>query len=104
MDRRMATDGGSIETSLKSWGTSRGIRIPKKICEWLGIAIGSKLTVRADRDDRGAYLVIRPIADDHRSFSGAPGITMEEAFAGYSGDYVPCEADWGDDVGAEEVR
>ena len=103
MDRRLATAGGTVRTNLKSWGTSRGVRIPKRLCEWLGIGIGSELAMRPGTDEEGAYLMIRPSATQHRTYGDVSPISMDEAFAGYSGDYIPCEADWGDDAGSEAV-
>ena len=95
--------GGIMQTSLKSWGTSRGVRIPKRLCEWLGIAVGSNLTMSSGSDDEGAFIMIRPADSGHRSFADSPCISMDEAFAGYERSYVPVEADWGDDVGAEVI-
>lgn len=35
----------SVRTSLKEWGTSRAVRIPKPICEQAGISAGSELRI-----------------------------------------------------------
>ena len=103
MPTRALAPGSTVQTSLKSWGTSRGIRIPKRLCEWMGIVIGSDLTISPGTDAEGSFIVVRPANSGHRSFSGAPFISMEEAFAGYGGSYVPVEADWGPDEGAANL-
>lgn len=103
MASQVLAPNGTVQTSLKSWGTSRGVRIPKKLCEWMGVAVGSKLTMNTGSDDRGSFIMIRPAGVGHRSFAAAPCISMDEAFAGYDGGYAPTEADWGEDVGAERA-
>ena len=91
------------KTKLKVWGTSRAVRIPKRICEDLGITDESVLIMELCSDDRGPYLALRPAEFDHRSFSDAPIKSMDELFRGYEGSYAPHEADWGDDVGSEVI-
>ena len=98
-----ATRSRDYQTQLKVWGTSRAVRLPKFICDQLGISSGSVLEMECGRDDRGPYLVVRPAAAGHRSFSDAPLVSMDELFAGYDGGYRPTEADWGEDVGGEVV-
>ena len=90
-------------TKLKVWGTSRAVRIPKRICEYLGIEADSVLVMEEGRDERGPYLTLRPAESDHRSYSDAPFRSMDSLFEGYEGDYIPHEPDWGDDVGSEVV-
>ncbi len=92
----------SHQTRLKVWGTSRAVRVPKFICDHLGITSESVLEMEEGSDECGPYLLIRPIAD-HRSFANAPLQSMDQLFAGYEGDYVPQEPDWGEDVGHEVV-
>ena len=90
-------------TSIKKWGTSQAIRIPKAVCEELEVGIGTELVLEYGADVDGPYLLIRSADKGHRSFADAPFVSMDEAFEGYAGDYVPREADWGADVGAEAV-
>ena len=96
--------GLTANSRLCEWGTSRAVRIPRKMCDATGIAIGDSLDVRSGADADGAFIVIRPAAKGHRSYGGAPLVSMEEAFRGYDGSYVPAEFDWGADVGAEVVE
>ena len=91
------------QTQLKVWGTSRAVRIPKFICDELRISSGSVLEMECKLDERGPYLTIRPADEDHRSFSDAPYVSMDELFAGYEASERPTEADWGEDVGGEVV-
>lgn len=92
------------QTSLKAWGTSRAVRIPKVMCETAGIGVGSALIMESDEDDQGPFIRIRPAKTTHRSYADSPFVAMEELFCGYAGAYVPQEPDWGPDVGAEVVE
>ena len=92
-----------VETKLKEWGTSRGIRVPKSFCEYMCIDIGSELTMSAGSDEEGRFILLRVPDGGHRSFASTPMTSLDDLFAGYEGDYVPTEADWGDDAGAEVV-
>lgn len=90
-----------LTTTLCSWGTSRAVRIPKRICEEMGMNIGSALDMVAERDDRGPYIVLRPRDTSHRSNGDLPFRSMNDLFKGYEGSFVPQELDWGEDVGGE---
>lgn len=92
----------AVATCLREWGTSRAVRIPKCMCETVGIDIGSDLDMRSGADEQGSFILIRP-AHAHRSYGAAPYLSMDEVFDGYEGTYTPTEFDWGDDVGAEVV-
>lgn len=96
-DNRLETS-----TNLSAWGTSHAVRIPKVFCEHTGISVGSKLRVVASVDTLGPHLIIRPV-ESHRSFGDAPYRSMDELFAGYTGDMRATEFDWGKDVGDEVV-
>ena len=94
----------TINTSLKAWGTSRAVRIPKSMCEYALISVGSELTMESGCDEKGRYIVLRPFDQGaHKSYADVPTISMDAAFEGYEGDYVPSECDWGEDVGDEVV-
>lgn len=92
------------KTRLCQWGTSRGIRIPKGMCETVGIELGSSLDMSVGEDAQGTYILLRPEISTHRSFNNAPYISMDEVFAGYKSNYVPSEFDWGEDVGSEVIE
>lgn len=92
-------------TTLGTWGTSSAVRIPKRVCESVGISAGSRLTVQDGKDERGSYILIRPVdRDHHRSYGDAPYASIDEIFSGYEEDWRPSEFDWGEDTGAEAVR
>lgn len=90
-------------SKLCAWGTSRAVRIPKDMCEEVGMDIGSTLTMTTERDGLGAYIIVRPERQRHRSVEDAPFESIEELFAGYDGEYLPHEADWGEPVGMERI-
>lgn len=92
------------ETSIKQWGTSQGVRIPKTMCRATGFYPETPLVLEAGEDDFGAYILLRAASPKHRSFSKSRMVSMDEAFKGYEGCCRPAEADWGDDVGAEVVE
>lgn len=92
------------ETSIKPWGTSQGVRIPKSMCRTTGFLPGVPLALEAGEDDFGPYILLRASDPRHRSFSNSRAISMDEAFKGYGGSYRPEEADWGADLGAEEIE
>ena len=91
-------------TKLCPWGTSQGIRIPKDVCEEIGIATGDKLDVTVRRNADGASILIKSADAKHRRFATVPRISLNALFADYQGSYSGEELDWGDDVGAEVVR
>ena len=91
------------KTKLCAWGTSRAVRIPKKICEEADMEIGATLLLGVQHDELGPYILIRPDSGHHRSCPGAEYRSIEDLFAGYAGDYQPSELTWGEDVGAERL-
>ena len=38
-------------TQLCSWGTSRAVRIPKDLCERLGVDVGARLSMHVVHDE-----------------------------------------------------
>ena len=101
LDRPRVTD--ERRTSLKKWGTSQAVRVPKVVCDATGIETGSDLIMESGTDESGPFILLRPAKTGHRRFSDAPYVSMEELFEGYEGRYTPHEADWGPDVGTELV-
>lgn len=93
-----------IETSIKEWGTSQGVRIPKAMCRTTGFLTGTPLRLEAGEDDFGPYILMRAADPRHRSFSNSKAISMDEAFSGYEGPHREAEADWGEDIGAEVIE
>ena len=90
-------------TQLCAWGTSRAVRIPKDMCERMGIDVGARLTMSLGHDERGSFMLVRPEEAEHRAYRDIPYVSMDELFAGYTGDYQPGECDWGKDLGTEVI-
>ena len=93
-------------TRLKSWGTSQGVRIPKRVCSLAGIGPDGELSMETGADENGCYILLRPAgADGHRRYgAGVEAASLDELFEGYGGAYEPRELDWGPDVGSEVVE
>ena len=72
--------------TLRRWGNSQGIVIPRDVCERLGIAIGDALELDEGRDS----LTMRP----RRT------CTLDVLMEGYDGP-MPGEYDWGAPAGKE---
>ena len=95
-----------LETTLSKWGNSQGFRVPKEVCDLLGIALGSKAKVSVDAANSQLTLTFD---QPSRSFRRTRKVTIEELFEGYAGEYEPPadwptvgnEVDWGAPVGKE---
>lgn len=91
-------------TNLCRWGASQAVRIPKPVCEELGIEAGSRLSLQVGEDEMGLYVTIRKAPKmEHRSFADAPYISMDELFKGRDASSQSAECDWGMDEGAEVI-
>lgn len=77
-----------MKTTLKKWGNSHGIRLPKYVLETMGWSDDEALEVLADGDK----LIIKK-ANKHK--------TIDELFEGHDGGYEPTEIDWGSPQGRE---
>ena len=76
------------QVSIKSWGNSQGIRIPKNILEKLGLHVSDTLQIEVINDS-----IILKKAFKHKTF--------EERVAEYNGEISICDYDWGAPVGKE---
>lgn len=90
-------------TKLGRWGGSRAVRIPKPMCDLLGVDVGATLDAVGGSDEEGPFITLRPLGP-HRSYGDAPYQSIESLFRGYEGSKPSPEPDWGDDVGAEVVE
>lgn len=94
-----------VETTLRNWGNSQGVVIPKSICEEARAAIGDRFIMEYD----GSAIILRP---DRRAYRRTKVTTIEELFAGWDGPYEPPEdypfngneIDWGAPVGSEVLK
>lgn len=76
------------QVTLKPWGNSQGICIPKSILKELNLQIADPLQLKIEND-----AIIIKKAFQHKSF--------EDRLAEYDGEISVCEFDWGDPVGEE---
>ena len=77
-----------MNVTVKKWGNSQAIRLPKAITESLGIKENERVDIKV-RDDE---IIIKKI-HRHKSF--------EERMAGYDGNYEFTEMNTGEPMGKE---
>ncbi len=77
-------------TSIRKWGNSQGILLPKHLLRSLRWSEDEQITV-AVQDGK---LVIERTAPSEQP-------TIEELFSGWKGDPDPREVDWGEPAGKE---
>ena len=78
-----------MEATIQKWGNSQGVRRPKVMLEDVKGKEGERINKKTEKD----RIVIEKIEPQKK--------TIEELFAGYDGDYIPEEIDWGAPVGDE---
>ena len=72
--------------TLRKWGNSQGVLIPKGLCDRLGIKTGDAISLTIDGDS----IVLKPEREH----------TLSALMAGYAGP-MPEEVDWGAPAGKE---
>jgi len=77
-----------MNVTVKKWGNSQAIRLPKSITESLNIKENENVDIKIRNDE----IIIKKIRR-HKSF--------EERMAGYNGDYDFVELDSGKPIGKE---
>ena len=75
-------------TTIKKWGNSRAVRLPKAVLEMVGLHENARVEIKV----QDGKLIISPVKK-HK--------TLEERIAGYKGDYQCSEWDTGKPVGKE---
>jgi len=81
--------GISMQTQVREWGNSQGVRLSKEILRGAGIALNEVLDVSVSN---GVITLVKPFR--HR--------TLEERAAEFDGKLVlDGEYDWGESVGRE---
>ncbi len=87
-------------STLSKWGNSQGIRIPKEVCDLLGVGIGSPMKIEVDQtQSRMTVSFDRP----ERKYRRNRKVSLMELCDGWDGEKVGEE--WGGpDVGAEVVQ
>lgn len=89
----------TISETLTKWGNSQGVRIPKSVCNQLGVKVGDAVQLKVD-EARGEITIVFEF--DRRRYRRHRKVSLEELCAGWEGGKVGEE--WGGpDVGAEEV-
>lgn len=78
----------SEQVTVRPWGNSQGIRIPKNILEKLNIGISDTLQIEIVND-----AIVLKKTFKHKTF--------EERVAEYDGKISVCDFDWGESVGKE---
>lgn len=79
-----------MQTQVRAWGNSQGIRLPKDVLQEAGIILNDKLDVQVSE---GMIKLVKPFR--HK--------TLEERAEQYNGDLnLDGEFDWGEPMGREE--
>ena len=76
------------QVTIRVWGNSQGIRIPKNILEKMGLKTSDVLEIGIENN----AIVLR------KQFTHK---TFEERLAEYDGEIDVCDFDWGEPVGRE---
>ncbi len=90
-----------MNATLVKWGNSQAVRVPKEVCELLGLEIGATGTMEVDVDERRVTITFEQLRPSPR-YKRRSNATLEELAVGWAGGKVGEE--WGGaDVGSEEV-
>ena len=76
------------EVTIRNWGNSQGIRLPKHILEQLKLKTSDVLQIRVEKDS-----IVLKKAFHHKTF--------EERLAEYDGKITVVDFDYGEPVGKE---
>ncbi|WP_417294184.1 AbrB/MazE/SpoVT family DNA-binding domain-containing protein [Ellagibacter isourolithinifaciens] len=93
--------------TIRAWGNSKGLIIPKQICDMLGLAAGDRVSIKPNA--KKSAIEIAPMK---RKYTRDKVLTAEDVFSGWSGTYSlpddlrgPAsrgeECSWGEPVGKE---
>ncbi len=77
-----------MQTKIKKWGNSQGIRIPQSMLKELDISTSDELNIAVEDQQ----IIIKKVNKK---------VTIEDLFKDYNGDYKPQEFNWGEAVGRE---
>ncbi|MBC7960416.1 MAG: AbrB/MazE/SpoVT family DNA-binding domain-containing protein [Vallitaleaceae bacterium] len=75
--------------TIKKWGNSQGIRLPKDLLETVKLSENDQVEITIENE----WIIIKPLDKKHKTF--------EERVAEYSEDYMCSEWDTGDNKGKE---
>jgi antitoxin MazE len=85
-----------MNTKIKKWGNSLGVRIPKEILENLGIKEGFEVEVI----EKGRSIELKPVYKNNLKKK----YTLDELLAGMDKNNRPELIDWGPSVGKEIIE
>ena len=76
------------QVTIRAWGNSQGIRIPKNILDQMQLSVSDTLEIEVENNT----IVLRK-QFKHKTF--------EERLAAYNGKISTCDYDWGEPKGKE---
>lgn len=76
--------------TIQKWGNSQGIRIPKHVLDSLQWGQGEKIIMRTQNN---CLVIEQAPKSQHKN--------IQKLFENFSGEYTPCEIDWGKPEGRE---
>ena len=79
-----------MTTTIRKWGNSQGIRIPKSILDSVNWSENEKIQIMIEN----GKLILEKAKDNKRK-------NIKELFKDYKGDYKSEEIDWGEPQGDE---
>ena len=96
----------AMKTTLSKWGNSQGCRLPKELCNLLGLDLGAEATIQVNAPKSQVTLTF---AQPKRQFRRTKSLSIDELFENYEGAYDPPgdwpsvgnEVDWGAPRGKE---
>ena len=78
-----------METNIREWGNSLGVRLPKAIAQSQSLVAGTRVRITA----ASGSIIIEPICD--------PIPTLNDLLKGITEDNLHKEESWGESVGKE---
>jgi len=82
----------AMTTTIRKWGNSQAVRLPKSILESLLLKENDPVEIIAEKDS----IIIRKAVRKRRANK-----SLEERFASYDGKHTFSEHDWGEPIGKE---
>ena len=79
-------------TTIQKWGNSQAVRLPKSILEEVSLEENDQVEIVSENET----IIIKKAIRKRRAKK-----SLEERFAGYTGDYQCEEYDWGKPMGKE---
>ncbi len=79
-----------MTTTIRKWGNSQGIRIPKSILDSVNWSENEEIKIMVEN----GKLILEKAKENKRK-------NIKELFEDYKGDYKPEEIDWGEPQGDE---